>query len=485
MSTNIPEELKKKNMAVWIKVAIMLLLTFGVGFLPPFGQITPMGMKVLGAFLGTLFGWLTLDFIVSSFVGLLALGMAGWAGGIAGTMASGFSDSTVVLMVFSFILVAGLNKVDLTGALASWILTRKSIQGKPYLILAVIFIAAYVIGAVNAFASMLLLWSVMYKIADRVGWQKKSNIMAYLLTGIVFFAGNGQYIFPWKGGSIMFASPMTGLGITVPQVQWYLTVIISEFAFLIFWVLLAVVLRLDLSAFKDKTLFDDMQGYKWSRQQLWGLGLFVFVILFLTIPEFLPVTPLVKTWKGFGIIGATIIVLVAGYVITVDGERLFPNMAELCKEGMMWDVWIMIVATMPLSAAMKSADTGIITTVVGAATSLIGDMHWILFTIVCAIVLGLITQVTHNIVIALVVFPPFLQICMNMGGNPILWWFVNFWAIMAAYTTPAASGYAAVLHGNSEWLSPKQAYGFGFSTLVVSWLGSFLILIPLYLLLFA
>ena len=418
MSTN--ANAKNPNVAVWIKVVVMLILTFGIGYLPPFGQITPMGMKVLGAFVGTLFGWLTLDFIVSSFVGLLALGMAGWAGGIAGTMAQGFSDSTVVMMVFSFILVAGLNKVDLTGALASWLLTRKSIQGKPYVILAVIFIVSYVVGAINGFAAILLMWSVMYKMADKVGWQKRSNVMAYLLTGIMFFAGSGQYIFPWKGGSIMFASPMTGLGITVPQVEWYLTVLISEIAFLIFWILLAFVMRLDFSAFKDKTLFDDMQGQKWSKQQLWGLGLFGFVILFLTIPEFLPVTPFVQAWKGFGIIGASIIVLVAGYVISVDGERLFPNLAELCKEGMMWDVWIMIIATMPLSAAMKSADTGIITTIIGAATSVIGDMHWIMFTIVCAVVLGLLTQVTHNIVIALVVFPPFVQLCMNMGGNPIL-----------------------------------------------------------------
>lgn len=476
---------RKDNIKIWLKVVIMLLLMFGIGYLPPFGEITPMGMKVLGAFVGTLFGWLTLDFILSSLVGLVTLGMSGYEGGIAGTMAAGFSDSTVIIMVFSFILVAGLNKVDLTGALASWTLSRKLIQGKPYVILGVVFLASYIVGAVNAFASMLLFWNVLFKVANKVGWQKKSSIMAYLLTGVVFFAGNGQYIFPWKGGSIMFASPMTGLGITVPQAEWYITVVISQMAFLAVYILMAVVLRLDFSAFKNKELFVEMHGYKWSTKQKWGLGLFAFVIVFLTVPEFLPANDFINAWKSFGIIGATVIVLLAGYVITVDGDRLFPSLSELCKDGMMWDVWIMIVATMPLSAAMRSADTGIITTIVGAAMGLIGDIHWILFTIVCAIVLGLMTQITHNIVIALVMFPPFLQICMNMNGEPVLWWFVNFWAIMAAYTTPAASGYAAVLHGNSEWLTSKQAYGFGFSTLVVSWLGCFLILIPVWLLLFS
>lgn len=484
MGSEMTQDMKRKNMKIWIKVAIMLGLMFGIGYLPPFGNITPMGMKVLGAFIGTLFGWLTLDFIISSLVGLVVLGLFGYAGGVAGTMSAGFSDNTVVVMVFSFILVAGLNKVDLTGALAGWFLSRKFVEGRPYVLLAVLFVAAYVVGAINAFAAILLLWNVMYKIADKVGYQRRSTIMAYILTGIVFFAGNGQYIFPWKVGSIMFASPMTQMGIIVPQGQWYLTVIISQLAFLLFFVLMAFVLRLDLSAFRDKELFAEMRGQEWTTKQKWGLTFFAFMTVFLTLPEFLPTTDFVTKWKSWGLIGATVIVILAGYVITVDGERLFPNIADLCKEGMQWDVWLMIVATMPLSAALRSEDTGIISTAIGFVMNMIGDMNWILFTIVCAITLGLLTQVTHNIIIALVMFPPFLQICINMGGEPILWWFVNFWAIMAAYTTPAASGYAAILHGNSEWFSPRQTYGFGFSTLVVSWLGSFLILIPIYLLLF-
>ena len=35
-----------------INVIITLALMFGFGFLPPIGSITPIGMKVLGCFLG-------------------------------------------------------------------------------------------------------------------------------------------------------------------------------------------------------------------------------------------------------------------------------------------------------------------------------------------------------------------------------------------------------------------------------------------------
>ena len=60
MGSESVQDTKKKNMILWIKVAIMLCfmlcLMFGIGYLPPFGNVTPMGMKVLGAFVGTLFG---------------------------------------------------------------------------------------------------------------------------------------------------------------------------------------------------------------------------------------------------------------------------------------------------------------------------------------------------------------------------------------------------------------------------------------------
>lgn len=45
----------KSSKMYWIHVATFLIITFGVGFLPPFAQITPLGMKVLGVFLGVIY----------------------------------------------------------------------------------------------------------------------------------------------------------------------------------------------------------------------------------------------------------------------------------------------------------------------------------------------------------------------------------------------------------------------------------------------
>ena len=45
-----------KSSKYWIHCAIMFIITFGIGALPPFGgDITPLGMDVLGVFLGVLY----------------------------------------------------------------------------------------------------------------------------------------------------------------------------------------------------------------------------------------------------------------------------------------------------------------------------------------------------------------------------------------------------------------------------------------------
>jgi len=475
---------KSKNTKL-IKFVIMIALAFGIGLLPPFGDITPMGMKVLGVFIGLIYGWIFIDFIITSMFGMMALGLTGYMG-ITAVFQAGIGDYTPVTMIFGFILAASLASIGLTDALTSWFLTRKVIEGKPMIVVGTILFVSFILGSVNFFAGLFLVWEMMYSVASKVGYQKRSKEMAYLLVGVLFFASSGSYIFPWSSSAIMFsASTTAALGITaIDPVQWYFSVTVYGVGIFILWLALAYIMKIDLSPFRKKELFDELRNMKWSARQKWGLGLMLFVVLFLTIPAFLPKTPLVQQWNAIGLIGATVIMLCIGFVVKADGEYLFKDPAKIRAGDMKWDVWWMLAATMPLGAALRSEEAGVIKTIVGWVLNSIGDMHWLMFTIICAVLLGLITQIAHNLIIANVLFPPLVHVCINMGGDPILWFFVCFWALTAAYTTPAASGIGAIMHGNSEWIAPKQAYGFGFTTLIMTWIICFVLLIPLWQIVF-
>ena len=66
---------EKKKVAL-IHYIIVLILAFGFRFLPPFAGITELGMGVLGAFLGAIYGWVFIDLAWPSFIAITATGLS-------------------------------------------------------------------------------------------------------------------------------------------------------------------------------------------------------------------------------------------------------------------------------------------------------------------------------------------------------------------------------------------------------------------------
>lgn len=71
-------EVKNKDITYWINTVITVVLMFGIGYLDPWGTLEPIGMKVLGIFIGLLWGWTTIGFVWPSMLGVLALGLSGY-----------------------------------------------------------------------------------------------------------------------------------------------------------------------------------------------------------------------------------------------------------------------------------------------------------------------------------------------------------------------------------------------------------------------
>ncbi|MHC1745711.1 MAG: hypothetical protein AB9895_01045 [Negativicutes bacterium] len=57
---------------------ICVSIMFGFGFLAPVEPLTVMGMKIIGIFLGLLYGWMFVGLIWPSLIGLLALPLCGY-----------------------------------------------------------------------------------------------------------------------------------------------------------------------------------------------------------------------------------------------------------------------------------------------------------------------------------------------------------------------------------------------------------------------
>ena len=92
---------------------IYLIITFGIGFLPSFGAITDLGMDVLGVFIGTIYGWLTLGLIWPSIFSLAALGLIGYIG-VQQAFCDGFGYMNIPILIMSFVFAAIADQTRIT-----------------------------------------------------------------------------------------------------------------------------------------------------------------------------------------------------------------------------------------------------------------------------------------------------------------------------------------------------------------------------------
>ena len=455
---------KNKNVVYYINSAIVVLLMFLVPQLEPFGMITDAGMKVLGVFLGMLYGWLTVGFVWPSFLGIIMVGFTGMTT-IPNALSAGFGNiNLVIFSILGFMYATYLDKCNLTGAIAAFFMTKKFISGKPYVLVGVIFVLAFVLGAmVGIFAGIFVTWAILYKVIDLCEYEHCTLKVTYLVSMVPFSAVAGMIFIPFHATAIMYtglvAEVIGGIvGQSISYINWMIfQLIISALLMLCYLAVGKFIFKFDFKLMANTEHFAYLKSDKLNFEQKFGLADLIVVIAILLMPEFLPDGKLNEILTAFGIGGAFLFGLMLPLIYKGKDGKALTNMKD-CMGGVSWDVIWMLIATGPVSAAMQSADSGIVATLVAAVTNLFGEMHWMMFTLLTALILGFATQLTHNVIIAIVLFAPFATVCQNLGGNPTVWFMVNLWMNMAAFMTPAASVNSALIFGNTDWVNPKYAY---------------------------
>ena len=117
------------NKSRYIHLIIMLAIVFGISSLPPFGQITPFGMKVIGAFVAILYGWIFFDLFWTSIFGFMIIPVLG-LNTVAGTFAGGLGNQQVINVILSMAFAVAIDFAGVTNIMANWLLQRRILQKK-------------------------------------------------------------------------------------------------------------------------------------------------------------------------------------------------------------------------------------------------------------------------------------------------------------------------------------------------------------------
>lgn len=434
----------------------------------PFGGLSEFGVKVLGIFIGMMWGWIFIGLIWPSLLGMLMLTMCG-LGTAKEVFGQGYGSEIVLLVIFFSVFTGWLEEIGLTNTLTQWMMTRKVSKGKPYLTIFMLFLVTLICGAfVGIYATIFLMWGICYKLLISLGYEKKDKMCAFLLIGVAYVSIMGMCIKPWTPWSMMGLKGLTAAtGISVDYLAYSAWMIaISLISMLLFLLCGKFIFRVDVSKMKNADFTKLGAKINYDKKQKFATLILAAIVVALYVPSVLPkdmwIYSVLNKLSAVGVIGAVTVVLCC---VKMDGEPLM-DFAKTAKEAIPWSMVVLLAAVGPLGSALMNSETGITRAVLGLMKPIFAGQSPMMIYILVVLICCILTQVMNNTVLLVALTPLMCQLAAAFGANPVIVAVLMIFGLSAALATPGASSRAGLVFGNTEWITTGQGYFFGIISVV-------------------
>lgn len=432
-----------------------LIIMFGFGHLPVIEPITPMGMKILGVFIGCIFGWLTVDVFWPSILGLILLGFSGYMT-VPQVFSAAFGNQSTQMLLFMMIL-GGLIKVSgATEVLTLKLLSMKSMQGHPWRIALVLFIASFIISVLcgGAVVAVIICWGLLYDISEQVGFKPGDKYSMLVAAGVVFIGALGNHFFPFQG-SVVTSMGFTGMELHYTSQYTIFFLIFTVIMVAIYMLALRFIFRPDVTPLIKNF---ELQGVKvFSGEQKLVLLLIAVLFMALLVPSYLaPTNPVRIFIKSFGdhiLVALTL----AAATFVIYHDKPLAAIQSMMEAGCNWNVFFMVMAAFTLSGAVTSADTGVVPFINATIAPFFADKGEFFFVAISVILASILTNIINNAVVAAIVMPVCCNIAVSLGFQPEIVTILLVGACMVGIALPTGSPIGAMIFGNKEWLPGQNA----------------------------
>lgn len=454
----------------YVHIVIMLFFMFGFGYLPPIYPLEMLGMQILGIFIALLYAWTFIDFIWPSLLGILALGLTGYDT-IVNVFKAGFGNDTFIMVLFMFIWSEYLYRAGTIQFIANYLVSRKICLGRPWLFTFMIFLAAYIMGAmISLTATIIIMWSIYYQICDICGYKKGEKWPAYVLVGIAYCSMLGYAVFPYKVVSALALSSFTAsTGLSVDFATFVIISFILSFLAMLLWLLVGkYIIKPDVSLLRSDTdHFNHYRKQKMTPKAKLGASTIILLLIMLLMPEYMS-NPIAQLFGSLKIVGCICLIVLALTVIRIEGKPALNFVECIRSRTVAWDMLILYAATMPCSAALSSDKTKIMDLISHYGDALFSNMGPMVFIIGFTLFAAVLTQLAHNLVLAAVLTPIMCNFAIVAGADLTASVIMLCFALGIALATPGASSPGALVYANREWISAKRAYGYGITSVLTS-----------------
>ena len=428
---------KKISIVHYIICAAFCLL---FRFVPPVAGITPMGMGILGAFIGAIYGCVLIDMLWPSLMALLGVGLSI---GMTKMMAASFGSLTIV----SLILCMGVLGLAMESGAFNWLVTimlnLKFMQGKPWITIWMILLIAWFMGCHNPIIMCIIFCGFETAMFETVGIPKNDKLVLYTFLGTAYALMMGQILFPFISTGLTLTMAYSAMFPqnpidTVPYLAFMIVMGIAMVT--IYTLLMRFVFRCDAS--KIAAFKTEGGNPKATRNQKIGLITFI-VFMVLNICVSLPLGAVKAFLSQFGLVGFCILLTcVLGVMKDETGEKPLIDIEKMLHMAN-WGQVTMVGFIMVLATYMNTPDTGISQAMAGLLKPFMA-LPPLVFIVVALLFAAILTNFANNMIVVVLVMPFLVNFGMSIGMAPTAMVALLFLLAQFAIMTPAASPVTAV-----------------------------------------
>lgn len=457
-----------KQTKYYINALIYLGIIAIFFMLPEIPPLTSLGVKVLGIFIATVYGWTTCGLVWPSIASLVALTLTGYSD-LKSLISFGIGHETTLFTFFMLIIIGIINDSGLSKYIANSILKLKISNGRPWTLYFLFIVASYLVGTFAALGATLICWNIFYNIAKEVGYTKKDKFPKMVIFGIALSSTIAQTLPPFQIGPILFFGMLEEyMGITINVISYMIYIFAFHIVIIgLYFAFCKFIMKPDCSLLKNFNTDSIPDVTLDAYQKRVGIFFIAFIVALL-LPSFLPSQlAITQTLKSFGSAGTCAIFMAIAVAMRFQNKP-FVKIADSIHHGVQWDVIFLFICVFPLSNALTSDATGVKVFLNDLLGPIVTGHGAFLFSLLMLVFALIITNFTINIVTGIIVLSIMAPMIGSVGASAEIIVALLITTITMAFLTPAASPAGAITYGNTEWLTPREVLMFAIEIIVIT-----------------
>lgn len=436
-------------------------------------------MAFLGAFIGIVYGWITVGLLWPSIFGMIAIGMTGFMS-VSDALASGFGANNTLVVIMAMGLLGVLDSAGVTEWLALKIVGSQAGRSSSWKLVFLIMAATWVLVAFTcSWQVLFVIWSIFYKIV-KANNVEKGPFTEYVVATVVVVSIIAGQVIPYAPQCVVMTSAFTGAGgSTVSFIPYFVWMTVISWIIMLIWLFMGKrILKLKAPEL-DNTKVEKVSPL--TTYQKVVLTLFAAFLLCLVCASILPSSwPVVAFLNGLGVKGLCFGIIGIICMLNFTESKGFP----VFMKSVDWTIVFVVALINVLASNMTRDELGILSTITDAATPLISGIGAIGLIVLLTLLPVVLTNFLNNLVIGSLFMVLSVTFCGTLGISATPLYMAIMILACCALGTPAGCATCVVFFGNQEWLSYQSASKYGWLLAAIAWIVVLVIGIPLGFLIF-